>query len=135
MKLFALLSFLPAAAALGYCNDKDVSCAGWGKRGECTGANSEVVKAKCPHTCGVCTIFCEDTQKECDGWRRDGECKNSPDFMSPKCPTSCGLCSPLCAGETTDSDADYNSRLAGRRKTPAWARFFAALRSRSHSAV
>ena len=58
MKLFALLSFLPAAAALGYCNDKDLSCAAWGKAGECTGTNSEVVKEKCPHTCGVCTHIC-----------------------------------------------------------------------------
>ena len=86
MKLLALVSFLPAAAALGYCNDKDLSCAAWGKQGECTGANSEVVKAKCPHTCGVCTLFCEDTKKECGGWRRDGECKNSPDFMSAQVP-------------------------------------------------
>ena len=60
MKLLALVSFLPAAAALGYCNDKDLSCAAWGKQGECTGANSEVVKAKCPHTCGVCTHICAD---------------------------------------------------------------------------
>ena len=34
MKLIALLGLLPAAAALGYCNDKDSSCAHWGSKGE-----------------------------------------------------------------------------------------------------
>ena len=34
MKLCALLGLLPAAAALGYCNDKDPSCAHWGTKGE-----------------------------------------------------------------------------------------------------
>jgi hypothetical protein len=97
--------FLPVAAGVGYCNDKDSSCAGWGKRGECAGNNSEVVKGKCPHTCGVCTIFCSDTEELCDGWRRDGECTKSPDFMSVKCPTSCGLCSPKCA----DTHANCNT--------------------------
>ena len=42
MKLIALLCFLPAASALGYCNDKDLSCAAWGKAGECVGSNSHV---------------------------------------------------------------------------------------------
>ena len=95
--LAAAALFLPVAAAVGYCNDKDSSCAAWGKAGECTGSNSEVVKGKCPHTCGVCTLFCADTEEACDGWREDGECTNSPDFMRVKCPTSCGLCSPKCA--------------------------------------
>ena len=40
MNLIALL-FLPAAAAVGYCNDLDSSCAAWGKAGECTAAGSE----------------------------------------------------------------------------------------------
>jgi len=35
----------------------------------------------------------------------------------------------------TFCDDQRSECLAGRRKTPAWARFFAALRSRSHSAV
>ena len=105
MKLFALLSFLPAAAALGYCNDKDLSCAAWGKAGECTSSNSEVVKDKCPHTCGVCTHICSDLKKDCDGWRRAGECKNSPDFMLAQCPTSCGLCSPQCADIHTNCNS------------------------------
>ena len=105
MKLIALLSFLPAAAALGYCNDKDLSCAAWGKAGECTGTNSEVVKQKCPHTCGVCTHICSDLKKDCDGWRRAGECKNSPDFMLAQCPTSCGLCSPQCADIHTNCNS------------------------------
>jgi hypothetical protein len=95
--LVAAALFLPAAAAIGYCNDRDASCAAWGKAGECTGNNSDVVKDKCPHTCAVCTILCSDTEEACDGWRRDGECRNSPEFMRAKCPTSCGLCSPKCS--------------------------------------
>ena len=91
------LFFLPAVASIGYCSDKDSSCAAWGKAGECTGDNSEVVKGKCPHTCAVCTHICGDLDKECDGWRRDGECASSPDFMNEKCPTACGLCAPKCA--------------------------------------
>ena len=35
----------------------------------------------------------------------------------------------------TFCDDQRSECLAGRRKTPAWARFFAALRSRSHSAM
>lgn len=48
----ALACFLPASAAVAatatlperYCNDRDTSCAAWGKAGECTGSNSELVK-------------------------------------------------------------------------------------------
>ena len=93
------------AVGYGYCNDKDLSCAAWGKAGECTGTNSEVVKQKCPHTCGVCTHICSDLKKDCDGWRRAGECKNSPDFMLAQCPTSCGLCSPQCADIHTNCNS------------------------------
>ena len=52
MKRLALACFLPASAAVAatatlperYCNDRDTSCAAWGKAGECTGSNSELVK-------------------------------------------------------------------------------------------
>jgi hypothetical protein len=52
MKRLALACFLPASAAVAatatlperYCNDRDTSCAAWGKAGECTGSTSELVK-------------------------------------------------------------------------------------------
>ena len=42
MFLAAAALFLPVAAGVGYCNDKDSSCAAWGKAGECVGSNSHV---------------------------------------------------------------------------------------------
>ena len=52
MNLIALL-LLPAAAAVGYCNDKDSSCAAWGKAGECTAAGSECPLAVGPRSAAV----------------------------------------------------------------------------------
>lgn len=55
---------ITAAAAKGYCNDRDSSCANWGKNGECEGDNADAVKNLCPHTCGVC-------RWRAPRWRRD----------------------------------------------------------------
>ncbi len=42
----AVLATLAAAASatVGFCNDKDRSCAAWGADGECTGDNAEHMK-------------------------------------------------------------------------------------------
>lgn len=39
-----LATTLGGAAALGFCNDKDLSCASWAKNGECEGENSETAR-------------------------------------------------------------------------------------------
>ena len=49
MKRLALACFTsrprrPSRLLQRYCNDRDTSCAAWGKAGECTGSNSELVK-------------------------------------------------------------------------------------------
>ena len=45
IRTFALaLTVSSAAATVGFCNDKDRSCAAWGADGECTGDNAEHMK-------------------------------------------------------------------------------------------
>lgn len=54
-RLFALLALVGGVSAgVGFCNDKDVSCAAWVRDGECDGDNAAHVKDQCPHSCGVC---------------------------------------------------------------------------------
>ena len=64
LKALTLSLTITAAAAKGYCNDRDSSCANWGKNGECEGGNADAVKNLCPHTCGVC-------RWRAPRWRRD----------------------------------------------------------------
>ena len=93
MRLSAILvSLSGAAATVGYCNDKDNSCAAWALDGECEGENSEHVKNICPHTCGVCTIMCSDREDNCASWAKEGQCADNKDYMHKECQTSCGLC-------------------------------------------
>merc|ERR1719213_1510769 len=90
LKIALLATFCSSAAAtIGFCNDKDVSCAGWSRDGMCE--TDEVVKELCPHSCGVCPIICSDRPEHCANWAKDGECK-----------TSCGLCAPRCVDLTPD---------------------------------
>lgn len=91
------LAGLSAAAAFGYCNDRDASCAAWGRNGECEGDNKDHVKAICPHTCGTCNFVCGDLEEACAAWAKEGECETSPAYMHKNCPTACGFCSPKCA--------------------------------------
>lgn len=58
-----VLLLVPTVVGIGFCNDKDPSCHAWGKKEECTGDNSAVVRKLCPHTCGVCPLFCADLDK------------------------------------------------------------------------
>ena len=89
-------------AGIGFCNDKDVSCASWSRDGECDGDNAEHVKSICPHSCGVCSLMCGDRDESCAAWAKQGECKENPGHMMKECPTSCGLCSPKCIDVHTD---------------------------------
>ena len=96
-----ILSALPlAASTLGFCNDKDVSCAAWSRDGLCD--TDEVVKDLCPHSCGICSLMCSDRDVSCASWAKEGECTKSPDYMLKECPTSCGLCTPKCADVHVD---------------------------------
>ena len=88
--IFLIALFSAAEATLGFCNDKDTSCAAWAAAGECEGDNGEHVKTLCPHTCGVCSIMCSDRDVSCASWAKEGECEKSPAFMHKECPTSCG---------------------------------------------
>ena len=50
--MFRLTIFLALAACAnawttGFCNDKDASCGGWAKAGECTGDNAEFMTSNC----------------------------------------------------------------------------------------
>ena len=38
------LAFGSVSATIGFCNDKDLSCASWAKHGECEGENSETAR-------------------------------------------------------------------------------------------
>ena len=67
----------PAAAAVGYCNDKSTSCAHWAKEGECSGKNAEYLAVLCPHSCATCTHTCEDTDVSCGNWAKSGQCKDN----------------------------------------------------------
>ena len=40
LRAFLLAATVPLAAAWGYCNDKDISCAAWANAGECEGKNT-----------------------------------------------------------------------------------------------
>merc|ERR1719326_2677316 len=92
----ALLATLPlASSTLGFCNDKDVSCASWSRDGLCD--TDDVVKDLGPHSCGVCSLMCSDRDVSCAAWAKEGECTKSPGYMHKECPTSCGLCAPNCA--------------------------------------
>ena len=94
------LTVSSVSATVGFCNDKDISCAGWSKDGLCE--TDAVVKDLCPHSCGVCTIMCSDKSEHCAAWAAQGECKTAPDYMHTECPTSCGL----CASKVADIHAD-----------------------------
>ena len=53
MKTLLLLLAAPLAVdAVGYCNDKTPSCAGWAKAGHCEAGDH--IKAMCPHSCAAC---------------------------------------------------------------------------------
>ena len=93
---FILLALATVAeATVGFCNDKDISCASWSRDGLCE--SDTVVKELCPHSCGVCSLMCSDRDESCASWAKQGECTSSPDYMLKECPTSCGLCTPKCA--------------------------------------
>lgn len=92
-----LLMNAVTVVAVGYCNDKDISCSVWAKDGECTGDNGDHVKTVCPHSCATCTLVCGDLDESCGTWAKEGECASSPEYMHKNCPTSCGFCSPKCA--------------------------------------
>jgi hypothetical protein len=97
-----LATLTGASATVGYCNDKDPSCATWARDGECDGDNGGHVKSICPHSCSVCPVICADRDDSCSAWAKQGECKSSPDYMLKECPTSCGICAPKCADVHTD---------------------------------
>jgi hypothetical protein len=79
MKLLVFAACLIArAAAWGYCNDLDVSCANWQEAGEC---EKEHVKRLCPHSCAACTHLCRDLEESCAGWAAGGQCDDNVDFM------------------------------------------------------
>ena len=111
-----LITLSGASAGIGFCNDKDASCATWAREGECEGDNSDHVKTICPHSCSVCSLICVDRDDSCSSWAKQGECKSSPDFMLKECPTSCGLCAPKCADVHTDCNhwAKVNAHLLNR---------------------
>jgi hypothetical protein len=96
MRALLVLFCAARARAVGYCNDKSTSCAGWAKTGECAGKNAEYLALLCPHSCSTCTHSCEDTDVSCGNWAKNGDCKSNRDFMIKACPTSCGLCTPTC---------------------------------------
>jgi hypothetical protein len=102
MRGIAIFGLLATARGLGFCNDKDRSCAAWAKDGECDGDNKARVLELCPHTCGVCGLVCNDKHDDCGNWAKSGECTASPEYMSRECPTSCGFCSPKCADINED---------------------------------
>ena len=95
-----LIALVVRVDAWGYCNDEDVSCANWAQSGHCDGDNSEVVRKKCPHSCGVCTHLCRDTDPQCPEWAHGGaglsECTENAEFMLKHCPVSCGICKSIC---------------------------------------
>jgi len=111
LALLALTLVGGAAATVGFCNDQDVSCAGWSREGLCE--SDQVVKDKCPHSCGVCTLMCSDRDEHCANWAKQGECTSAPDFMLKECPTSCGLCTPKCVDLS-------RTATTGARRTSAW---------------
>merc|ERR1719247_3952484 len=103
-RLSLLLLALPLAqATIGFCNDKDISCAAWSRDGLCD--TDDVVKGLCPHRCGVCRGVCKDTHDDCPGWAKDGECLSNPGHTMKSCPFSCGV--TACKAE--HGCADKNS--------------------------
>ena len=112
--IFLIVACTACAWAWGYCNDADLSCAGWAKDGECSKAH---VKKLCPHSCSVCDHNCRDSDEQCPQWGDGGECETAVEFMYKSCPATCGVCKTRC----WDKEADC----------PAWAREGLCASSRS----
>ena len=82
------------AAAWGYCNDLNDSCANWAKSGQCEVGDH--VLEMCPHSCAICPHTCRDVHTMCPAWADAGECKNNVKYMYKECPASCGVCKTRC---------------------------------------
>jgi hypothetical protein len=80
--------------AWGYCNDKNESCAGWARAGQCEVGDH--IKEMCPHSCASCPHTCRDSEEMCPAWADNGECKKNIDFMYRHCGASCGVCKTRC---------------------------------------